>query len=196
VARALWRHHPVNQCTVTRTTCPNRRPGTSLMMAYPHCGSDSPALRRTACTTLLRSDAGQLGCGYPGRVSASATHVVARPVSSRPRSCPAGAARTAPTHGTRPGRGSAGRPPARPVAWPERSGSSHTWSSGPPSAGPGHAARSAGRTVGVAGSGWGGRTVGVAGSGWGGRTEVTGRRGGAGERRLRGWVAWGHRVTG
>ena len=41
-----------------------------------------------------------------------------------------------------------------------------------------------------------GRTVGVAGSGWGGRTEVTGRRGGAGERRLRGWVAWGHRVTG
>ena len=41
-----------------------------------------------------------------------------------------------------------------------------------------------------------GKPVGVAGSGWGGRTEVTGRRGGAGERRLRGWVAWGHRVTG
>ena len=28
-------------------------------------------------------------------------------------------------------------PPARPAAWPERSGISHTWSSGPPSAGPG-----------------------------------------------------------
>ncbi len=58
-------------------------------------------------------------------------------------------------------------PPARPAAWPERSGSSHTWSSGPPSAGPGMrpAQREDGRGSGLR---------------IGRRTEVTGRRGGAG----------------